>query len=58
MFKARNGFARPWTKTFEFLRIKKAKLKARYRNDHQLLEILNAVEQDLVTNKMGPGRWR
>jgi GT2 family glycosyltransferase len=58
LFKKRNGFAGPLTKFAETLRLRKAILKALWRRDERMLEVLRAALSDVTNEKWGLGRWR
>lgn len=58
MFKKRNGFTKPWTKTFELFRAQKTLLKSKWRNNTKLHEVLTEVISDIRSEKLGPGKWR
>ncbi len=58
LFKKRNGYAGPFTKFFELLRLRKSILKAYLKNDKRMLEILRTVASDVSQEKWGLGRWR
>lgn len=58
LFKKRNGFAGPFTKFFELMKLKKATFKNRLKGNDRLVKILKVVEQDVRSEKTGPGPWR
>jgi GT2 family glycosyltransferase len=58
LFKKRNGFIGPLTKTLELLKLRKAALKSFFRRDWRMLQVLNAVSTDVKNEKSGLGPWR
>lgn len=58
IFKKKFGFAKPWTKTVELLKLRKAAFKSWLRGDQKMLEVLHAVREDISNEKTGLGRWR
>jgi GT2 family glycosyltransferase len=57
LFKKRNGFTRPWTKSVELLKLRIRTGKTWWRGNHKLLEVLKVVARDLQAEKMGRGPW-
>ena len=58
LFKKRNGFARPWTKFFESLKLQKKLLKAKWEANTDIVKVLSEVQRDVAAEKTGAGPWR
>lgn len=58
LFKKRNGYSGPLTKTLELIKLKKAEINSRLKKDLRLLEVLKAVIRDVRAEKSGLGPYR
>lgn len=52
-FKARNGFAKPWTKWHELTRLRIRQFKSLLRRDSKMAELLGEVIRDIKMDRMG-----